>query len=41
MPGVKKTTTIRGLTPKQLYAVVTDYESYPGFFKDFTRVRIL
>jgi ribosome-associated toxin RatA of RatAB toxin-antitoxin module len=37
MPGVTKNTIIRGASPKELYDVVTDYEAYPRFFKDFTR----
>ena len=41
MPGVTRTAEIHGLEPAELYAVVTDYESYPKFFKDFTRCRIL
>lgn len=40
MPGVTRQTDIRGLTPKQLYDVVTDYEAYPRYFTDFTRVVI-
>ena len=38
MPGVTRTADIHGLTPKALYDVVTDYASYPRYFKDFTRV---
>jgi len=41
MPGVKRDTTIMGVTPKELYDVVVDYEAYPTFFKDFTGARIL
>jgi len=41
MPGVTKNTVIRGRTPRELYDVVTDYEAYPRFFKDFTRVTVL
>ena len=41
MPGVRRETTIAGVTPKELYDVVADYPSYPTFFKDFTRVQIL
>lgn len=37
MAGVTKNTHIRGVTPKELYDVVVDYESYPRYFKDFTR----
>ena len=41
MAGVERSEVIRGLEPRALYDVVTDYEAYPGFFRDFTRVRIL
>lgn len=40
MPGVTRTADIVGLSPKQLYDVVTDYEAYPRYFTDFTRVKI-
>ena len=40
MPGVTRQATIHGLSAQQLYDVVTDYERYPGFFTDFTRVVI-
>jgi ribosome-associated toxin RatA of RatAB toxin-antitoxin module len=38
MPGVNRSTTVSGVTPQELYDAVTDYETYPSFFKDFTRV---
>lgn len=41
MPGITRDAIIRGLTPKALYDVVTDYEAYPRFFTDFTQVRVL
>ncbi|MHC4831754.1 MAG: type II toxin-antitoxin system RatA family toxin [Planctomycetota bacterium] len=41
MPGVERNTVIRGIEPKKLYDVVIDYEKYPGYFTDFTKVRIL
>ena len=41
MPGVTRETVVPGVTPKELYDVVTDYPAYPNFFKDFTRVRIV
>jgi ribosome-associated toxin RatA of RatAB toxin-antitoxin module len=41
MPGVNKSAVIRGISPKALFDVVTDYESYPRFFTDFAAVRIL
>ncbi len=37
MPKVNRETVIAGATPRELYDVVVDYESYPRFFKDFTR----
>lgn len=37
MPGVTRSAVIHGVSPKELYDVVTDYPSYPTFFKDFTR----
>ena len=37
MPGVSKNAVIRGVAPQELYDVVTDYESYPRYFTDFTR----
>jgi ribosome-associated toxin RatA of RatAB toxin-antitoxin module len=37
MPKVTRETVIAGATPRELYDVVVDYESYPRFFKDFTR----
>ena len=40
MPGVTKNTEIRGVTPQELYDVVTDYESYPRYFTDFTRCTV-
>jgi len=40
MPGVTREAEIEGLTPKELYDVVTDYESYPRFFTDFTGVTV-
>ena len=41
MPGVTRNTVVQGTTPQELYAVVTDYESYPRFFTDFTAVKVL
>ena len=41
MPGVTRETVVPGVTPKELYDVVTDYPAYPTFFKDFTRVQVL
>ncbi|MCA8923417.1 MAG: SRPBCC family protein [Planctomycetes bacterium] len=41
MPGVTRETVVPGVTPQELFDVVTDYPSYPRFFKDFTRVRVL
>lgn len=41
MPGVTRNTTLQGVTPQELYDVVTDYESYPRYFTDFTGVRVL
>ena len=38
MPGVTRNTTVPGVTPRELYDVVTDYPSYPRFFTDFTQV---
>ena len=40
MPKVTRDTTIPGATPRELYDVVVDYESYPRFFKDFTRCKV-
>lgn len=40
MPGVTRTAQLQGVTPRELYDVVTDYESYPRFFRDFTRVAV-
>tara|TARA_R110002072_G_scaffold44553_3_gene124547 strand:+ start:945 stop:1394 length:450 start_codon:yes stop_codon:yes gene_type:complete len=37
MPKVTRETVIAGATPRELYDVVVDYESYPRFFEDFTR----
>lgn len=41
MPGVTRNTTVPGCTPRELFDVVVDYESYPRYFTDFTGVRIL
>ncbi|MGE0712725.1 MAG: type II toxin-antitoxin system RatA family toxin [Planctomycetota bacterium] len=40
MPKVSRETVIQGATPRELYDVVTDYESYPRFFSDFTRCQV-
>jgi uncharacterized membrane protein len=40
MPGVTRSTQIRGATASELYEVITDYPAYPGYFKDFTRAVI-
>lgn len=40
MPGVTRTATINGVTPKELYDVVVDYPSYPRFFTDFVRCTV-
>jgi ribosome-associated toxin RatA of RatAB toxin-antitoxin module len=41
MPGVTRNAQLSGVTPKELYDVVTDYASYPRFFTDFTRCTVL
>jgi len=40
MPKVERQTTIQGVEARELYDVVTDYEAYPNYFKDFTRCKI-
>ena len=40
MPKVERQTTIQGVEARELYDVVTDYEAYPSYFKDFTRCKI-
>ncbi|HJZ84105.1 MAG TPA: SRPBCC family protein [Polyangia bacterium] len=41
MKEVQRTHFIAGATPRELFDIVTDYEHYPNFFPEFTRVRVL
>lgn len=38
---IKREFVIKGLTPQQVFAVVTDYDCYPRILPEFTGVKVL
>jgi ribosome-associated toxin RatA of RatAB toxin-antitoxin module len=41
MREVERSQLFAGVSPRELYEIVTDYQNYPRFFPEFTRVTVL
>ena len=41
MREVERTHFLAGVTPRELFDIVTDYDHYPRFFPEFTGVRVV